>query len=923
MFRALRDGLRALIRPAKKSRELDAELEPYLEESITEYQRAGLSREQAEHAARVALGSRQAAKEEVRGGAWEAHVESGLRDLRYGLRALRRNPSFTLMAAATIALGIGVTTTMFSVVNAVILRPLPYHDAGRLALIWTDDVKRGLPREATGFATISDWSAARSFDDLAFYTAGRVALDASEPGGDRGRSRNALVSGNLFEVLGARPAQGRGITPADAEARLPVAVISHGFWQRWFGGAPNVVGRSLGIQDPNKGGTRVFEVIGVMPEGFFFPDRLTEIWTPNTTYWRWDRERTERAPSWARRWIGVGRLAPGASFDDARSDLARIGRRLAADHPSNDEDFAGYAATVLPVLESIAGAGLQSTLWIMLGAVSLVLLVACLNVANLLLARGASRQQEFAVRRALGGGRTRLARQLVTESLMLALVGGGLGILLAKWGVSILGVVAAGYVPRLSEIAVDGRVLLFALGASILAGLVFGLAPALRLSGTDAAETLKEGSSATGRTRIKRHRNLLVLAECSLALVLLTGAGLLLRSLDRLNAVDPGFDPVNVLSLRLEFPNEPPFSEAERRDGQAAQIGRARVRNAQLGEMMARLRQVGGVEAVGFSDDLFLSGPGNEAIAIPGRQITTGELAGGQVTPGFFPALRVPLRQGRYLTPEDAGQRIIATYNLVTTGTLAERERLATAEPVVVNEAFVKRYFPHENPVGKKFCFDPDQKTYWFQIVGVVGDLLRQGLDRQSIPQFYGPYVPSPNGRADLLVRTEGSPAALAGTIQLLVKQAYPGITIVTTSTADAQLGNFSALRRLQTWLLTIFALLALALAAVGIFGLVHYAVAERTREIGVRMALGAAPGDVLRQTIVQGMRTPVLGIGVGLIASAALTKLLSSLLFGVTSGDPLTFAAVAGVLATVAGAACWLAGRRATRVDPMSALRR
>jgi len=927
MFRSLAAGLRSLFHRQAVSKEMDDELRHYLDQAIKDNLKAGMAPEVAERAARIQLGSTEAAKEEVRTGLWESHVDSGLRDLRYGIRALRRNPAFTLMAVATLALGIGVTTTMFSVVNAVMLRPLPYADASNLALIWTDDIRRGLPREATGYPTITDWrTSSRAFQDLAFYSTQRATLIAAEPGAERGRSRNAFVSGNFFSLLGTRPAAGRGISPADERDRAEVAVISHGLWQRWFGGAPDVVGRPLTIQDLNKGGPRIHTVIGVMPAGFYFPDRLTEIWTPATTYWRFDRESTERVPAWARRWTGLGRLAPDASIDDARAELAAIGRRLAADYPSNDPDFPGFRTSVLSVLDSIAGRSLQSTLWMMLGAVALVLLVACVNVANLLLARGGARQQEFAIRRALGGGRTRLVRQLVTESMLLALLGGIAGTLLATWGTGVLGVAAAAYIPRINEITIDARVLLFALLASLAAGLAFGLAPALRLSAADAAEALKEGGHGTGRAGLKRHRDLLVVAECSLALVLLTGAGLLLRSLQRLESVDPGFDTANVLTLRLEFPGEPPPTAAERAQPELAQPARARVRDAELFEMMRRLEAIPGVESVGFGDDLFLSTPGNESITIPGRpmqQLGAGELTDGSATPGFFPTLRVPLRQGRYLVREDAAQKVNAIYSRVVAGlSLAEKERLAVAEPVVVNEAFVKRYFPGESPLGKRFCIDPEGKTYWYEIVGVVGDMHRQGLERQTIPQYYGPYIPAPNGRADLLVRTSGEPLALAAVVQQSVKQSMPGVSVPLVSTADAQLGDFSALRRFQTWLLTTFALLALLLAAVGIFGLVHYAVAERTREIGVRMALGASPGDVLRLTLFQGMRTPVVGIALGLVASAALTRVMSHLLFGVTAGDPVTFAAVAGVLAIVALAACYLAGRRAVRVDPVAALR-
>ncbi len=502
---------------------------------------------------------------------------------------------------------------------------------------------------------------------------------------------------------------------ADEIDRAPVAVISHGFWQRWFAGRADILGQSLVVDDASKGGLGTLTVIGVMPPGFYFPDQLTEIWTPATTYWRFERERTERFPSWARRWTAVGRLSQGASMADARSELARIGHQLRAAHISTVPDFPGFDTTVLSALEFITGRSLQSTLWMLLGTVSLVLLIACLNVANLLLARGASRQQEFAVRRALGAGRGRMVRQLMFESMLLSLAGGALGTLVAAWGTRILGSAAAGFVPRIDEIASDWRVLVFATLTSMFAGLAFGLAPALRLSNADASGVLRDGGRGTARPQVRRIRDLLVMTECALALILLTGAGLLLRSLGQVQSVDPGFDPLNVLAMRIEFPTEPPPTAEERRQTSQLAPARARGRSAMAAELIDRVRALSGVTSVGITDDMFLGGPGNKSITIPGRSADesgSGELNDGSVTSGFFSALRVPLRRGRLITDDDVEKKIRALWSpVVTDMPLADKERLAVSEPVVVTEAFVRRFFPSEDPIGKKFCIDPTNKT--------------------------------------------------------------------------------------------------------------------------------------------------------------------------------------------------------------------
>ena len=927
LWRSVRSGMRSLLHRDVVERELDEELRHYLAMATQENIRRGMAPEAAERAARIQMGGVEPTKTQVRAGGWEAQVDTLRQDARVAMRGLRRSPAFTAVAVASMALGIGAITTMFSVVNAVMFRPLPYRDADRLALIWTDDVRRALHRETTAWLTITDWQARnRTFQSLAYFITQRVAPMSKDPGRGRGRSRNALVSANLFTVLGVAPFRGRLISSEDERERASVAVISYAFWQRWFGGAPDIVGKTLTMDDASKGGTGMLTIIGVLPPGFYFPDKQTEIWTPATMYWRFTRESVERFEPWSRRWTAIGRLAPGASIHDARDDLDRVGRQLGQTYSSNVSDFPGFATTVVPVLDSIAGSNLQSALWVLLGAVAVVLLVVCANVANLQLARGATREREFAVRRALGAGRGRIMRQLAAENMVLVVAGGIAGTALAAWGTPLLAAAASAYVPRMDEVALDWRVLAFAASASILSGLVFGLVPALRLSATDANEALREGGHGTASSKLRRSQGVIVLAECAMALVLLTGAGLLLKSLNRLQSVDPGFDPRRVLTMRLEFPSEAAPTAEGRTQTSVTEPARARAREQRTHDLTERLQTIPGVESVGFVDDMFIAGQGNESITIPGRsagEIAPGELNEGAVTPGFFSTMRVPLRRGRYLTRDDAEQKIRALWSRVITDmSLADKERLSTPEPVVVNEAFARRFFEGEDPIGKRFCIDPTNKTYWYTIVGVVGDMHRQGLERMTIPEYYGPYFPRPNGRVDLLVRTKGDPLSLAATLRSEVSRALPSVVIVSLATAESQLGGFSAQRRLQTWLLTMFALLALVLAAVGIFGLVHYAVAARRREIGIRVALGATPGDVLRLVIAQGMRMPALGIALGLAASAALTRLIAHQLYDVGATDPMTFVVVAIVLALVAASACYLAARRAAGADPVQALR-
>jgi len=920
-LRAARAGLRRLFRKKVVDHELDDELRHYLELATHEKMRGGLSRGAAERAARLEMGGVEQTKERVRAGGWEARVDTLWQDLTYALRGLRRNPAFTGIIIGTLALGIGANTAMFSVVNAVMLRPLPYHDYRHLALVWVDDSRRELHQEATTYLTIMDWKRdAHTFQNLAYFNTQRANLSATEHFG-RERTRIGLTSGDLFPVLDVPALLGRTITTQDELNASRVAVISYALWQRRFGGDSSAIGRRLDTELADKNSEGSFEIVGVMPPGFFFPDKATELWIPSTTYWRFPRESHERFQPWAHRWIAVGRLAPSASFAGARADLTRVGQRLTGTYTTDIPDFPGFKPNVLPILDSVAGRSVQSALWILLGAVGLVLLVACANVANLLFARGAARHQEFAIRVALGAGRGRLVRQLLTESLVLSLLGGAVGSVVALWSTRAVAATAALRLPRVDEISVDARVLGFVALISVIAGLTFGIVPAFRVSARDAAEALKESGHSAGSIKLRRSRALLVIAECSLAVVLLAGAGLLLRSLSRLQSINPGFDPSGVLTVRVEFP-----PETSARGVAGSDVSRMQARLQMENELLMHVQAMPGVVIAGFTDDMYINAQGHASIAIPGRSadsLAAGELNDAQVSPELFPLLRVPLRRGRALTRADATQKIRAMWTpVVNNAPLDEKERVAVPEPVLVNEAFVRRFFPAEDPIGKHFCTDPTSKTYWYVIVGVVGDMHRQGLERKTIPEFFGPHLPFPNARADLLVRIQGDPLAAAPMIRREILSVLPRTLIVQVSTADAGLGDFSARRRFETWLLAGFALLALGLAAVGIYGVVHYSVAERTREIGVRMALGATAADVVSLVMSRSLVMPAAGIAIGLTVAAALTRIIEHLLFQVGATDPATFVGVAGVLLAVAFVACFLPARQATRVDPIRALR-
>jgi putative ABC transport system permease protein len=692
-------------------------------------------------------------------------------------------------------------------------------------------------------------------------------------------------------------------------------VLGYEVWQSIFEGEPNVLGTAVKI------GTASATVVGVMPEGFYFPNKSIQIWEPATVYWRWQNENTERFSNDARRWGVVGRLAQGATVGDARAEMATIGQRLARLYPVTDATFPGFGVTVVPMLDHVVGRQLQRALVVLLAAVGCLLVIACANVANLLLARGATRGRELAIRTALGAGRARLVGQLLIESSLLALVGGLAGLWLASAAVRILSAAALPGIPRLDEIRIDTPVLIFTTVLSLAAAMIFGLVPAWKMSRTDPNESLKEGGIGfAGGGRIRRARGTLVVVECALAVLLLAGAGLMIRSFLKLQAIAPGFNPDSVLLVRTGLtPGIRPVVN-QPKDSGAAMFA---TREDLFSRVSERVAGIGGVHAVGLIGSFLLSGPAAESITVEGRSAdnagrTAGELATTDVDPGFFHTMGVPLVRGRFFTRADALDKIRLFFNGAT-GVLPTPARPASAEAAIVNQTFVRRFFPAEDPIGRRFYVGNPGKYYWYQIVGVVGDMHRQGLERQPIAEWYGQLI---GNTTDLVVRTDRDPLTLASTITDAIRSVDTHLMIISVTTVEDRMGMLTAPRRFQTWLLTVFAAVALTLAATGIYAIVRYSVTERTREMGVRMAFGADQHALVRLVTWESMRLPVVGLSIGLGGALVATRLMSHMLFDVSAVDPATFAAVELLLVSVAFFACWLPARKAARVDPIVALR-
>ncbi|MDQ2855220.1 MAG: ABC transporter permease [Acidobacteriota bacterium] len=799
-------------------------------------------------------------------------METLLRDIRYGVRSLLKRPGFTVVALIALALGIGANTAIFSLVNAVLLRSLPYAQPDRLVWVW-GNIRNGGSRASVSPLDFLDYRKENTtFEQFAASLS--VPLPVNLTGsGEPERLTGAAVTGNYFQALGVQPALGRTfVLENEITGRDQVTVLSYGLWQKQFGGDPNIVNKTVTLD----GKTCV--VLGVMPQDFSVP-QPAELWIPMTFDVR--PQMKQRKAHFLR---PIGRLKPGVSIAQAQADTDSIARRLEEQYPETDK---GWNLRLVSLQEQVVG-NVKPTLFILFGAVGFVLLIACANVANLLLVRAASREREIALRTALGAGRFRIVRQMITESVLLALLGGALGTLLAIWGVDLLVTLSADNLPPTTQVKIDATVLGFTLLISLLTGVLFGLAPALRTLKLNLSESLKEGgrSGSEGAQR-NRTRSVLVVIESAVAVVLLIGAGLLIRSLIELKNTNPGFDPHNLLTMRVDL-TEQKYPTPEK----TAQFFR---------ELERRIGGLPGVESVGLVSELPLSGqPNDMPYTVEGRPPVSSDQGFDddfrRVNQDYFATLKIPLLRGRNFTSQEVSQG---------------------AKVVVISELLASQVFPNEEPLGKRLVMGMSNQP--FEIIGVVGDIRHRALERQPAATMY---LPTYDGWMNVVIRTKNDPLALTTSVRKEVQTIDPDQPIAAVKSMDQWLSTAVAAPRYRTSLLGLFAALALVLAATGIYGVMSYSVTQRTHEIGVRMALGARQLDVLKLVVRQGMVLVLIGVGLGLAGAVALTRVLASLLFGVTARDPLTFVAVATLLAFVAFVACYIPARRATKVDPLVALR-
>ncbi|HZF41700.1 MAG TPA: ABC transporter permease [Blastocatellia bacterium] len=810
-------------------------------------------------------------------------------DLRYGARMLIKKPGFTLIAVITLALGIGANTAIFTVVNGMLLRPLPYDDPDRLVMLWEADPRRNIEQQRAAPPNLVEWrEQSRSFENIAYWTGNDefnlVMADGIE------KAKCAYVTSSLFSTLRVRPQLGRAFLPEEDQLEgNRVALLSYEYWRRRFAADPNVIGRTLTV---DTFGRRDYTVVGVMQPGFRFPNQ-TEIWLPVG----WDGiPRARRGP-----WLSViARLKGGVSPKQAQAELGAIQSRIEQQHRE-----ASSSVVIIPLLEQTLGARLRSALLILWGVVACVLLIACANVANLLLARAADRQKEIAVRLALGGTRFRMIRQLLTESMLVAFLGGAIGLLLASWSLKLLIAFNSDHVPRLSETRLDSRSLAFTMLVACLTGLLFGLAPAWQTTKPDLNLALKDsGRGATGGLQHNRLRAMLIVAEVALSMVLLIGAGLMIRSFAQMTRVDRGFQPDHLLTAKLDF-SISGFTGWVRPTETRPQVT--------IRELMERLKNQPGVQSVGAISD-----KASFQITVENRQTGVEEdyprVSFQGVTPDYFRVMGIPMLRGRDFT---------------------ENDELLVPRVAVLTESLARRCFPNENPLGKRIYLgrlNPGQtgeldhwtnQSIWTEVVGVVADVKSMNLDPQVESNAYISYWQWPMQGPTLYVRTSGNPANFAAALYSEVKALNKNLPTPKVQTMNERLSDVVAEPRFQTLLLGLFGLMALVLVSAGVYGVVSYSVAQRTHEIGVRMALGAGQGDVLRLVIGQGMKLALAGVAIGLAGALALTRLMKTLLFGVSANDPLTFGSIALLLALVALLACWIPARRATMVNPIVALRR
>ena len=813
-------------------------------------------------------------------------------DMRYGARMLLKNPGITFVVILALALGIGANTAIFSVVNAVLLRPLPYPESDRL--VFLNERSAVLDEMSISYPNFADWrNQNQVFEKIGVHNRNSYNLTGA---GEVERIPTAQVSADLFSALRVNAAVGRVFNnEEDKPGGAPVVVLSHGLWQRRFGGQMSILNQQLTLNGKS------YTVIGVMPQDYLYPSRV-EMWVPvgqlsGDSNWQ---QRGNHPGLYA-----VARLKPGATLAQAQADLDNIAANLEKQYPDSN---AGNRVRIRPMLE-IFVSDARSTLWVLFGAVAFVLLIACANIANLLLARATARQKEMAIRSAMGAGRWRIARQLLTESVLLSLVGGILGLLIARWCIDLILYISPDAIPRSREISLDWRVLAFTIGVSFLTGILFGLVPALQAGVVDVHETLKE----TGRGTTRRHwlRSSLVVVEVASTLVLLIGAGLMIRSFYRLQNVNPGFSYARLASFTVSLPQKKYVTEEQR------------------GEFFKRLleniRTLPGVEAAAAASGLPLGNNGwQTSYVVDGQPIPprdqTPLMEACTVTPDYFRAMNIPLLRGRYFTDQD-NRSFLAGRDL---SKLDEGERLvAGVNSIIIDEEFARRHWPNEDAVGKRIKLGTDDNSSVLAVVGVVGRVKMEGLSQDSNRvQGYFPFWQVPTTAMAVIMKASGDPNQLIASAREQVKQVDSDQPIYNIKTMDEIRAESVAGERLNLTLFSIFAGIALLLAIVGIYGVMSYTVTQRTHEIGIRMAIGAQQRDVFKMIMGQGMMLALIGIVIGLVGAFALTRLMATMLFGVTATDPATFAAIAILLTLVALLACYLPGRRATKVDPVVSLR-
>jgi predicted permease len=867
--------LRGLFERKRLERELEDEVRFHLEMQIEDNLQAGMNPAEARHAALRSFGAIEPMKEVYRERRAFAVVETAAQDIRYAVRTLRKSPGFTTTCVAVLALAIGANTAMFSVLNAVLLRPLPYRSPEQLAMLWSEIPSQGVREGRSAYWNVEQWrSQSESFADMAFFDGVSATLTSA----DRAEKISVVrTSPNLFPLLGVQPLHGRIFSAKEAEQRQRLALISHRFWQARFGGSLEAIGASIHLDGaPSR-------IVGILPADFQFDD--AEAWEPHTMYPDWEILRRARGSGF---WAVVGRLRPNVTVEQAQAEMNAIARRLDEQLPASDRN---RGIRVTPLSLRVIGTRSRLALWMLTGAVFFILLIAATNVASLTLARSASREREIAIRAALGASRARIVRQLLAESLTLAVIAGLLGLFVAYAGIRFLLAVKPGNLARLNEVSLDPHVLGCALALCLLTGILVGVTPAMTMARRDLRPSGQEGGRGiAGGVATLRTRRALVVTEFALAIILLVGAGLLVRSLLSVQNVELGFRPERVLSVSLA----PPASTAP---GQRAGFYK---------RVLEQVESVPGVESAGITSELFLSGSAAQVVTAEGdaRPVSERRLfRSDELSERLFQAIGTPLLRGRFFSDADGPD----------------------SPPVaIINEAMARQMWPGRDPVGKRFKLgSEDSGNPWFTVVGVVGDMRRQGLEKEPIPQMFEPLAQNPPRRAILLVRTSmADPLKMAGAVQAAARRVEKYAPLYGVTTLENQLDAFLTERRFQTSLLIAFSVVALLMAAIGIYGLIQYSIAMRTHEIGIRMAVGAQAGEIFRMVIGEGLRLSLTGLVIGLAGALWLGRAGSSLLFGVTATDPLTFLTVSLLLTAVATIACYFPARRAMKVEPLMALR-